>query len=59
LQAYSKQGASASDWTAEVAKAVGGKAGGKGATSIGNGTNVDKMDEGLESATKYLQQFKL
>lgn len=55
----SKQGVVASDWANSVAKAVGGKAGGKGPTSVGNGTEVDKIDEGLELATKYLEQFKL
>jgi len=54
-----KQGAVASDWANSVAKAVGGKAGGKGPTSIGNGTEVEKIDEGLELAIKYLEQFKL
>ncbi|KAI9710128.1 MAG: Alanine--tRNA ligase [Bogoriella megaspora] len=55
----SKAGASASGWTGTVSTVVGGKAGGKGATSIGNGINIDKIDEGLESARKYLEQFKL
>ncbi|KAK4987227.1 Alanine--tRNA ligase [Elasticomyces elasticus] len=58
-ESVTKQGASASEWANSVAAAVGGKAGGKGATSLGQGTNVDKIDEGLEIATEYLQKFKL
>jgi alanyl-tRNA synthetase len=42
-----------------VSVAVGGKAGGKGPTSVGNGTNVDKIDEGVELARKYLEKFQL
>jgi len=53
------QGASANEWANAVAAAVGGKAGGKGPTSIGAGTNPSKVDEGLELATKYLEKFKL
>lgn len=58
-QQLSKQGATASDWANAVAVAVGGKAGGKGPTSIGSGTNVDQMDKGLDLAIQYLQKFKL
>lgn len=53
------KGASASAWANTVVKAVGGKAGGKEPTSIGNGTNVDKVDEGLALAQRYLEQFHL
>jgi alanyl-tRNA synthetase len=49
----------ASEWASEVATAVGGKAGGKGATSIGNGTNIEKIDKGLELATQYLEKLKI
>ena len=40
---------------------MGGKAGGKpGAPSaIGQGTNADKVDEGVEEARKYIENFKL
>ncbi|KAJ5825524.1 Translation elongation/initiation factor/Ribosomal beta-barrel [Penicillium riverlandense] len=55
----SDQGASASDWAAAVSSAVGGKAGGKGPTSIGNGTNPDKVDEAISLASDYLSKFKL
>ncbi|MCJ1269391.1 Alanine--tRNA ligase [Lobaria immixta] len=55
----SKQGASASEWAATVSSIVGGKAGGKGPTSIGNGTSAEKVDEALEAAVKYLERFHL
>ncbi|KAJ5975197.1 hypothetical protein N7481_008904 [Penicillium waksmanii] len=53
------QGASATEWAAVVSGAVGGKAGGKGATSLGNGTNPDKIDEAVSLATEYLSKFKI
>lgn len=49
----------ASAWANTVAGVVGGKAGGKGATSVGNGTNVDKVEDGVEEARKYLEKFGL
>ncbi|KAJ5099126.1 hypothetical protein N7532_006127 [Penicillium argentinense] len=53
------QGASATDWAAVVSGVVGGKAGGKGSTSLGNGTNPDKVDEAVSLASDYLSKFKL
>jgi alanyl-tRNA synthetase len=38
---------------------VGGKAGGKGATSVGSGTDVSKVVEGVEVAVKYLEKLKI
>jgi alanyl-tRNA synthetase len=58
-QAASKKGASASDWTAAVSGVVGGKAGGKGATSIGNGTHADKVNEAVSIATQYLEKLSI
>ncbi|KAL8895891.1 MAG: hypothetical protein Q9192_003389 [Flavoplaca navasiana] len=55
----SKQGASATEWASTVSQVVGGKAGGKGATCIGNGTEPGKVDEAVETATRYLERFKL
>ena len=54
-----KSGASASEWANAVAGAVGGKAGGKGPTSVGNGTNVEKVDEGVKLATEYLEKLNI
>ncbi|RMY37858.1 hypothetical protein D0866_02987 [Hortaea werneckii] len=53
------KGADASKWANSVASLVGGKAGGKGATSVGQGTEVSKVDEALEAARKYLQDLSL
>jgi alanyl-tRNA synthetase len=58
-QAMSEQGASASEWATAVSRAVGGKAGGKGPTSIGNGVNPDKVDDAIDLASEYLSKFKL
>lgn len=49
----------ASEWVAQVAGAVGGKAGGKGATSVGSGTDASKVEEGVEVAVKYLEKLKI
>ena len=54
-----KSGVNASEWANIVTGAVGGKAGGKGPTSVGNGTNVDKVDEGIKLATEYLEKLKM
>lgn len=53
------KGASANEWSTVVSGAVGGKAGGKGPTSIGNGVNPDKVDEAVELATEYIGRFSL
>ena len=54
-----KHGASASDWASRVSYVVGGKAGGKGPTSIGNGTHADKVDEAITAASRYLEDLRL
>lgn len=59
MQDVSKQGASAGDWAKVVSDIVGGKAGGKGATSTGNGTKPEKVDEAVEAARQYLEKFSL
>jgi alanyl-tRNA synthetase len=38
---------------------VGGKAGGKAPISLGNGTEVAKVDEALKAAMDYLEKFHL
>ena len=58
-QDLSKKGASAADWTAAVSEVIGGKAGGKGSTSIGSGTTPEKLDEALDVASRYLERFSL
>ena len=53
------KGADAAKWSNEVAELVGGKAGGKGATSLGQGMNAEKVDEAVEAARKYLEGLSL
>jgi len=48
----------AQDWATEVCQVVGGKAGGKGPTTQGVGTNVQKVDEGVEVARQFLEKFR-
>ncbi|KAI9802173.1 MAG: Alanine--tRNA ligase [Sarcosagium campestre] len=47
--------ATASDWSSKVSDLVGGKAGGKGNTSQGVGTEVGKVDEALEAARLWIE----
>lgn len=51
--------ASALEWSTAVSSVVGGKAGGKGNTSQGVGTDVSKVDEAMDVATKFLQKLTL
>ena len=53
------KGADAPAWSQEVAALVGGKAGGKGATSLGQGTQPENVDQAIEAATKYLEKLGL
>lgn len=59
IQDLSSQGASPNDWTGQISKIIGGRSGGKAPTSIGNGTDVSKVDDALEAATEYLKNFEL
>ena len=54
-----KQGVSAADWSGAVTDVVGGRAGGKEASSTGSGTDPSRMDEAIEAATKYMEKFTL
>ena len=56
-QAALKSGATAQAWAATVSELVGGKAGGKSPTAIGNGTDAKKVDEAIERATEYLAKL--
>ena len=58
-QVATKAGMTPQDWSSTVSMLVGGKAGGKAPTAIGNGTDVSKVDEAIQAATGYLQKFKL
>ncbi|KAI5205500.1 alanyl-tRNA synthetase [Aureobasidium subglaciale] len=54
-----EKGADAPAWANEVAGVLGGKAGGKGATSLGQGTQPENVDQAVELATKYLEKLGL
>lgn len=56
---FESQGASAAEWAKAVSAIIGGKAGGKGKTAVGQGTNPEKVDDGVEEARKYLEKFKI
>ena len=58
---FKNAGADGPKWASAVTPVIGGKAGGKpGApTAVGQGTNVDKVDEGVEEARKWIENFKL
>jgi alanyl-tRNA synthetase len=53
------KGADAAAWAGGVAEIVGGKAGGKGATSLGQGPEGGKAEEAVEVARKYLEGLKI
>ena len=53
------KGADAAKWSGEVSSLVGGKAGGKGATSLGQGTDATKVDEAVKAAEEYLAKLSL
>lgn len=55
----SKAGASAAEWASTISGVVGGKAGGKAPTSIGNGTSPEKVDEAVSAAEEYLRKLHL
>lgn len=59
IQSGAQAGLSAKDWSEVVINLVGGKAGVKGAIAQGNGTEVSKVEEALEAATRYLDKFSL
>jgi hypothetical protein len=46
------KGVVGAEWTGSVATKVGGKTGGKGATSSGVGNKLDEMDAGVTAAAE-------
>ncbi|KAJ5790843.1 alanyl-tRNA synthetase [Penicillium psychrosexuale] len=49
----------ANEWAAQVAKVVGGKAGGKGLISMGSGPDKAKVEDGMVAARMYLQELRI
>ncbi|KAK3675652.1 Alanine--tRNA ligase [Recurvomyces mirabilis] len=54
-----KKGVDAGKWAGTVAEVVGGKAGGKGGTCLGQGTQVERVEEAVEVARRYLEELKV
>ncbi|KAF1946306.1 hypothetical protein EJ02DRAFT_450747 [Clathrospora elynae] len=56
---FKAAGADGPKWASAVTPIIGGKAGGKpGApTAVGQGTNADKVDEGVEEARKWIEKL--
>ncbi|POR38986.1 Alanine--tRNA ligase, partial [Tolypocladium paradoxum] len=52
----SSQGITAEQWAASVSEVVGGRSGGKEPSRQGQGTNPEKIDEGVETATRWLNE---
>lgn len=58
-QGHTSNGLVAIEWAAHVAKTVGGKAGGKGATSMGSGMETTRVEDGIEAARSYLGRLRI
>ncbi|KAI9681003.1 MAG: Alanine--tRNA ligase [Trizodia sp. TS-e1964] len=50
-------GASASEWSSNIASILGGRSGGKGSTSQGVGLNVSKVADAEAVAEKYISKY--
>ncbi|KAI9815650.1 MAG: Alanine--tRNA ligase [Phylliscum demangeonii] len=55
VQASGSGSGSAADWANVVTSVLGGKAGGKGPTSQGIGKEVDRLDEAVELAERWIR----
>ncbi|KAL8788368.1 MAG: hypothetical protein Q9195_007326 [Heterodermia aff. obscurata] len=54
---HTSKGLVACNWIEQVAAIVGGKAGGKGSTSVGTGNDVSRVQEGVKAAVKALEDL--
>ncbi|KAK3187614.1 Alanine--tRNA ligase [Lecanicillium sp. MT-2017a] len=52
----SSQGVTAENWAASVSEVIGGKSGGKEPTRQGQGTKPESIDDGVETARKWLSE---
>jgi alanyl-tRNA synthetase len=55
-QHLSSQGVTAENWAASVSDVIGGKSGGKEPTRQGQGTKPESIDDGVETARKWLDE---
>jgi len=53
------QGQDAASWADAVTKIVGGKAGGKGSTAIGQGSVTDGLEKAVDEASKWFESLKI
>ncbi|KAH7001642.1 tRNA synthetases class II (A)-domain-containing protein [Ilyonectria destructans] len=52
----SSQGVTAEHWAASVSEVIGGRSGGKEPSRQGQGTKPENIDDGVETATKWLSE---
>ncbi|PSK42535.1 alanine-tRNA ligase [Elsinoe australis] len=57
--AREKSKVDAAAWAGAVGKVLGGKAGGKGATAVGQSSDTAKVDGAVEEATKWFEGLKI
>jgi alanyl-tRNA synthetase len=50
------QGVTAEQWAASVSDVIGGRSGGKEPSRQGQGTQPEKIDDGVETARKWLSE---
>lgn len=55
-QHLSSQGVTAEKWAASVSEIVGGRSGGKEPSRQGQGTKPESIDDGVETAIKWLDE---
>lgn len=55
-QHLASRGVTAEHWAAAVSEVVGGRSGGKEPSRQGQGTRPEKIDEGVEAATRWLEE---
>lgn len=55
-QHLASQGVTAEQWASTVSDVIGGRSGGKEPSRQGQGTKPENIDEGVETATKWLSE---
>ena len=55
-QHLSSQGVTAEQWASSVTGVIGGRSGGKEPSRQGQGTKPEAIDEGVETAIKWLDE---
>jgi alanyl-tRNA synthetase len=55
-QHLASQGVTAEQWAGSVSEVIGGRSGGKEPTRQGQGTKPENTDDGVATATKWLEK---